>query len=96
MWCKSCDMQYCLHCGEKMGTLVKWHKHKTCQEFLQEADKSKAALQRRILEVKANEAYATSCLLFRLYLKITMCPSSLIPFVSNDLDSNVSHSFQRG
>lgn len=60
MWCKSCDMQYCLHCGEKMGTLVKYHTNKSCSQFLQEADNSKAAAERKQLEQKANKGYATS------------------------------------
>ena len=54
MWCKSCDIQYCLHCGEKTGTLVKWHSHKTCAQFLQEAANSKAVAKKKMLEDKAN------------------------------------------
>lgn len=55
MWCDTCEMRYCLHCGDAMGTLVKWHAGKTCAEFLQEADNAKAAEERKRLEKAANE-----------------------------------------
>ena len=51
-------MQYCLHCGEKLGTLVKWHAKQTCAQFLQQAANSKAAVERKMLEDTANAGYA--------------------------------------
>lgn len=60
MWCKRCDMQYCLYCGEKVGTLVKWHTNKTCSQFLKEVENSKAVAERKKLEDKVNAGYVTT------------------------------------
>lgn len=63
MWCDVCQVRYCLHCTEAMGTLVRWHDGKTCKEFMQEAENAKAAAERKRLEKIANEgcALAPSC-----------------------------------
>eukprot|EP00892_Ulva_mutabilis_P001064 jgi/Ulvmu1/10959/UM007_0138.1 len=57
MWCDTCRIRYCLHCGDRMGTLVKWHDGKTCTEFLQDTENAKAAAERRRLERVANEGH---------------------------------------
>lgn len=60
MWCDTCEMRYCLHCGDAMGTLVRWHAGRTCAQFLQDADNAKAAAERKRLEKVANEGCGPS------------------------------------
>jgi hypothetical protein len=47
MWCPKCHVQYCLYCGERLGTLVKWHANTTCEDYLASLAKSKEDAERR-------------------------------------------------
>jgi hypothetical protein len=84
LWCKRCEVQYCLHCGEKTGTLVKWHANKTCQEFLQEVENAKACATRKMLEDEANAGCApVSCLNFFPCFFTAVCRSPVYSAVSS-------------
>lgn len=47
MWCPQCQVQYCLHCGDKMGSLVKWHREQSCKQYLEQVSRSKAEAERQ-------------------------------------------------
>eukprot|EP00892_Ulva_mutabilis_P005990 jgi/Ulvmu1/3763/UM175_0011.1 len=57
MWCEACQVQYCLHCGDRLGTLVKWHAGKTCAQFLQQSQNAGAVMERLRLEQLANTGH---------------------------------------
>lgn len=48
------QVRYCLHCGERTGTLVKWHATQTCTQFLEEALASRETAERRKLAAQAD------------------------------------------
>jgi hypothetical protein len=47
-------MQYCLFCGDKMGTLVKWHSGQTCEDYLAKVAESIATKERQKLAAMAD------------------------------------------
>lgn len=79
MWCDTCEMRYCLHCGDAMGTLVRWHAGKTCTEFLQEADNAKSAAERQRLEREANAGCAPPPRPSVLSAERLLCASASFP-----------------
>ena len=59
MYCTQCRIQYCLHCGAKTGTLVKWHGGQRCEEYLAEVARSKEEGERRARAASADAECAS-------------------------------------
>jgi hypothetical protein len=43
LWCEKCRVQYCLYCGDSLGSLVRYHVGQTCAQFLQATEHAKIA-----------------------------------------------------
>jgi hypothetical protein len=53
-WCEKCQVQYCLHCSDGLGTVVRWHCDKTCEEHLRAVQQSKIEAERRRKALEAD------------------------------------------
>jgi hypothetical protein len=47
LWCRKCEVRYCLHCSDQLKKDVHWHHEKTCEEYILEIERSKNEAERQ-------------------------------------------------
>jgi hypothetical protein len=53
LWCRKCEVRYCLHCSDQLKKPVHWHHEKTCEENILEIERSKNEAERRRKDAEA-------------------------------------------